>query len=46
MEGVKPMNIKHISYSDKKIFVLYYRAINTLYYNINFKSGTILIIIK
>lgn len=46
LEGEESMHIKYINYSDKEIFALYYRAINTIYYNISFKSKMILIVIK
>lgn len=46
IKGVDRMIKKHIYYKDKTIFALYYRATNTIYYNLLFVAETKLILVK
>lgn len=40
------MNKKYVYYYDKRVFALYYRTTNTIYYNIDFAANTKLILLK
>lgn len=42
----KAIGRKHIHYKDCRIYALYYRNSNTLYYNIDFLGKTKIIILK
>lgn len=42
----KTMERKHIHYEDCRVYALYYRSSNTLYYNRDFFGKTQIIILK
>lgn len=37
---------KYIKYGNDRIFAIYYKSNNTIYYNVNFRGGTQIIIVK